>query len=294
MWKTIRAIIGLLLFLNLPPAIAWGQEETPRPYFVAYDHYMEELDSLEIDANAVQGRAHDIHTFVGGATEFEYGARKWWTTELYLDWQHTKHEGSLFTGFRWENRFRPLLEEHRINPVLYFEYEHLNAADKALKEVVGFDSRRDLQVPNDIARHIRAHEMETRLILSSELGQWNLTENFIGEKNLNGGPWEFGNVVGVSRPLAAATGRHCTFCAEKFSAGAEFYGGLGTWGKFTARGTSQYLAPTLLWALPSDTTIRVSPGWGLTDQSVRILFRVGVTQDIDDIGQKIRGLFSKH
>ena len=49
---------------------------------------------------------------------------------LYLDWQHTKHEGSLFTGFRFENRFRPFLEEHRINPVFYVEYEHVNGADK--------------------------------------------------------------------------------------------------------------------------------------------------------------------
>jgi hypothetical protein len=294
MLKINRATIGLFLFLNLLSAPAWAQEKIPTPYFIAYDHYMEEPDTLGIDTMAVQGHAHDVNTFIGGITEFEYAPQRWWTTELYLDWQRTQHEGSLFTGFRLENRFRPLLEEHRINPVLYVEYAHITAADKALKEIVGFDSRKDLQVPNSVARHDQLHELETRLILSSEVGQWNVTGNFIGEKNLTGHPWEFGYAAGVSRPLAAATGKRCTFCAEKFSAGIELYGGLGEWGRFTLNGTSQYIAPTLLWVLPSETAIRFSPGWGLTDNSLRILFRAGVTQDIDNIGQRIGRLFHRH
>jgi hypothetical protein len=292
MFKTNRALIGLLL-LNLLPAFAWAQERIPTPYFITYDHYMEEPNTLGIDSTAVQGQAHDINTFIGGITEFEYAPQKWWTTELYLDWQHTQHEGALFTGFRLENRFRPLLEEHRINPVLYVEYEHITAADKTLKEIVGFDGRRNLQVPNDIARHDLENALETKLILSSNIGEWNLAGNFIGEKNLNGHPWEFGYTTGVSRPLAAATGSHCTFCAEKFSAGIELYGGLGEWGRFTLSGTSQYLAPTLLWALPGNTTVRFSPGWGLTDNSVRILLRVGFTYDIDDIGGKVGRVFHR-
>jgi hypothetical protein len=37
-----------------------------------------------------------------------------------------------FTGTRWENRFRPLLHEHWINPVLYVEFENTSGADKTL------------------------------------------------------------------------------------------------------------------------------------------------------------------
>jgi len=292
MLKINHGVAGLFL-LNLFPALALAQERIPAPYFIAYDHYMEEAGALGIESIAVQGQAHDINTFIGGITEFEYAPRRWWTTELYLDWQHTQHEGALFTGYRWENRFRPLLEEHRINPVLYLEYEDLNAADKALKEIVGFDNREDLKVPNSVARQIRLHELETRLILSSNIRQWNVAGNFIGEKNLTGNPWEFGYVAGVSRPLAAPTGKHCTFCAEKFLAGLELYGGLGVANHLTLNGTSHYIAPDLLWALPADTTIRFSPGWGLTDDSVRILFRVGVTHDIDDIGRKLGALFHR-
>ena len=72
----------------------------------------------------------------------------WWTTEFYLDGQTTKNESTIFTGFRWENRFRPLLREHFINPVLYVEYENTNSADRTLLEIVGHDNVADLAIPN--------------------------------------------------------------------------------------------------------------------------------------------------
>src|SRR5262249_34951650 len=190
------------------------------------DHYLEEPDELEIRSDSVIGKDQSINTFLGSFTEFEYGARHWWTTEVYLDWQHTWDEGSVFTGLRFENRFRPLLEQHRINPVLYVEYEHLNGADKTLKEIVGFDGTADVAEHNSVTRHEHERELETKLILSSDIGLWNVAENFIGVKNLTGGPWEFGYAFGVSRQLAASTGKHCTFCSERFVAGVEVYGGL--------------------------------------------------------------------
>ena len=90
---------------------------------------------------------------------------------------------------------------------MYVEYEHLNGADKTLKEIVGFDGKADLEEPNSETREEREHEIETKLILSSDFGEWNLRENFIGVKNLHEGRWEFGYAAGLSRPLAAASGR---------------------------------------------------------------------------------------
>jgi hypothetical protein len=290
----IKRVIALFLFLGLMSQSVFSQEKLPIPYFVTYSAYMEEVGDLDIGTFPVFGRAKGINSFVGDWNEFEYGATKWWTPEFYLDWQHTKHEGSVFTGFRFENRFRPWLEPHKVNPVFYVEYEHLNAADKTLKEIVGFDSKEDLAVPNDVARHEREHEIETKLILSSDIGLWNLSENFIGVKNIHGDPWEFGYALGVSRGLRAPTGKRCTFCAERFVAGVEVYGGLGTWNKFTFRGTSQYIAPLILWSLPSETNIQISPGWGLTDQSVGTLFRIGVSQEIEGVGRQIGKLFDRH
>ena len=293
MIKTKRVLIGVFAVLTLLPLPLHSQEKLPEPYFIAYSHYVEEVDTLDIQVDSVRGEAQGIDTFVATATQFEYGVRKWWTSELYLDTQTTQHQGSSFTGFRIENRFRIWEEPHKVNPVLYVEYEHITAADKTLKEIVGFDGRRDLQVPNNIARHELENALETKLILSSEIGQWNLAGNFIGEKNLNGHPWAFGYTTGLSRPLAAATGKHCTLCSEKFAAGIELYGGLGEWGRFTLSGTSQYIAPTLLWALPGNMTVRFSPGWGLTDNSVRLLLRVGFTYDIDEIGGKVGRVFHR-
>ena len=118
--------------------------------------------------------------------------------------------------------------EHWINPVLYAEFED-TSADKTLREVVGHDGNDDMLVPNGIARMDKEREMELKLILGSNVRGWNISENFITEKNLqNGDPWEFGYALGVSRPLKlAASAQECTFCAEKFQAGAEMYGGLG-------------------------------------------------------------------
>lgn len=229
----LLVIGGVSGFFPMP---ALAQEQLEKPYFVTYNDHLEERDTLEISPNAVLGMAPTINTFWGLWTEFEYGVTKWWTTEFYIDGQHTRHEGSLFTGFRFENRFRVLSGDHRLNPVLYVEYEHLNGADKVLKEVVGFDGKQDFRVPNSVAREEAEHEFETKLILSSQVKGWNFSENFIGAKNIHGEPWEFGYAAGLSRPLKLPTGKRCAFCIESVTAGLEMYGGLGTWNDFTLRG----------------------------------------------------------
>lgn len=55
------------------------------------------------------------------AFALEYGATAWWTTEVYLSGQRTSNDSAVFTGYRWENRFRPLFHEHFINSVVYIE-----------------------------------------------------------------------------------------------------------------------------------------------------------------------------
>jgi hypothetical protein len=286
--------IVVLAFFTGWSGSLFAQERLPTPYFITYDHYMEETGDLDVEFFPVIGRGNGVTPFTGYLNEFEYGATKWWTTEFYVDWQHTRNQGTVFTGFRFENRFKPWTEPHKINPVFYIEYEHLNGADKVLKEIVGFDGVEDLNVPNDEAREEDEHEFEAKMILSSDIGLWNVSENFIGVKNIHGGQWEFGYSAGLSRALRAPSGRRCSFCAEKFVLGVEAYGGLGEWSKFTFRGTSQYIAPLISWTLPSETTIRFSPGWGLTDQSVGTLYRIGVSQEIEGVGRAVGKLFGRH
>ena len=289
MVKLFRILVVLFIALAVFMPIGFAQEN---PYFVTYDHHMEEPGNLEVATNPVIGRSPGINSFIGNWTEFEYGAKAWWTSEFYVDSQQTRHDGGLLTGYRFENRFRLLLSEHRINPVLYVEYEHVNGADKTLKEIVGFDSKDGQSLPNREARLEHESEFETKLILSSQIKGWNVAENLIGVKNIHEGVWEFGYAFGASRPLAlAATPYQCAFCRENFTAGVEMYGGLGEWGNMTLHGTSQYVAPTLAWNLPSGTTLRVSPGFGLTGESHSTLIRFGVSHEFPGFGQQVKRLF---
>ncbi len=278
----------LLLIVLCPPGLNAGE----RPYFVTYDDQMEEPGNLEISINPLLGLPQTGQTFLGSWTEFEYGAKGWWTTEFYLDGQSTRRDSNLFTGFRWENRFRPLAGRHWINPVLYVEYENLNGADKTLLEVVNHDSVDDLTVRNSEARAKKKHEIEGKLILSSRYRGWNVSENFVAEKNLNHSPWEFGYALGVNRPLALlATSRRCNFCRENFSSGVEFYGGLGTRHAFGFSRTSQYAAPILVWQLANGTALRISPTFGLNKNSARALVRFGISCEIPRFDRQVRRWF---
>ena len=266
-----------------PPALA--QEN---PYIVAYDHYLEEPGNLEIEYFSTLGTQRGGHNFHAFWAEFEYGATAWWTTEFYLDGQTTFNDSTVFTGFRWENRVRLLQREHFINPVFYVEYENKSGADKVLKEVEGHDVESDFLVSNAQARKDHIHEIELKLILSSTFKGWNFTENTLAAKNLSNSPWEFGYALGASRPLALkASAKRCTLCPQNFVAGVEMYGGLGDRHSFGLHDTSHYLAPALAWNLPSGWTLRISPGFGLNDNSHPFLMRWGVSREITGFGSMV-------
>ena len=276
-------VLGLACLLLAP-----NRSAAQTNYFVTYSHHMEEPGNLEFATKSVTGFPNAGNAFWGNALELEYGVKTWWTSELYLDSQTTANESSLFTGFRFENRFRPLLKEHWINPVLYFEFENINGADKALLEVVGHDGVAGFLERND--RSEKKREVELKLILGSNFKGWNISENFIAEKNLKNEPWEFGYAVAVSRPLSlVASPNACRLCRENFSLGAELYGGLGDRYSFGLHDTSHYLAPILAFHLPSGPTFAVEPGFGLNSNSHGMLLRVGVSYEVDQFISRLRG-----
>lgn len=283
---------ALLAMVLLSPFFARPLSAQENPYFVTYDHYLEEPGNLEIEYFSTFATERGGNNFHSYWTEFEYGATAWWTTEFYLDAQTTFHDSTVFTGFKWENRFRPLKREHLINPILYVEYENINGADKTLKEVVGHDVEEDFREANGDARRDIEHEVELKLLLSSTAKGWNFSENIIAEKNLSNAPWEFGYAAGVSRPLSlGASAKRCNFCRQNFVAGLEMYGGLGDRHSFSLHHTSHYLAPALAWNMPSGWTLRLSPGFGLNDNSHKFLLRWGVSREIDGFGDMVRRLF---
>ncbi|MBO0912187.1 MAG: hypothetical protein J2P13_10375 [Acidobacteria bacterium] len=278
----------VVFFLFRGPA--WSQES---PYIVTYDHYLEEPGNLEVEYFSTFGTERRGNNFNAHWLEFEYGAKAWWTTELYLDGQTTFHDSSIFTGFRWENRFRPFELEHFVNPILYVEYEQISDADKIIKEVEGRDVESDHADPNALARQSLNHELEFKLLLSKTFRGWNVAVNPLATKNLlPSEAWEFGYAIGASRPLALkASAARCNFCRENLTAGLELYGGLGDTRESGLHETSHYLAPAVAWNLPSGWTVRFSPGFGLNDNSHRFLLRWGLSREFDNFGDAIAGLF---
>jgi hypothetical protein len=278
---------ALLLLLASVASVA--QES---PFFVTYDHHLEEPGNLDVEVSSATDIPRTGQKFYFAPwTEFEYGVTARWTSELYVEGQSTWQDSTIFTGWRLENRFRPVKREHWINPVLYLEYENLNEGSRIQKEIVG--GGQDIGSSNAELRRIPAHELETKLILSSDLHDWNLSENFVVEKNLSKGEgFQFGYAFGVSRPLATlASGAECRFCRENFSAGIEVYGGLGSTLGFGLHDTPHYAAPVIAWLVSDNTTLRFSPGIGLTHASSPVLFRFGFSYEIQGAGSRVARLF---
>lgn len=269
----------LLLFFSLVPR-AHAQLESPA--FVTYSATLEEPGNLEIENQNIAAAPKDAHAFFAPTIELEYGVTGWWTAEAYAQGQATQNDSAIFTGFRFESRFRPLPRDYWINPVLYVEYEDVNAGDKSFLEVTGNGSTATLQVPNAILRKEVERSLEGKLILSSNVKGWTISENFIGEKTVQGTePWEFGYALAASRPLKLSASSHsCTFCRQNFAAGAELFGGLGTSRGFGLKQTEQYAAPTVAFSTPQGITYKFSPEFGLDDNSVGVLWRFGVAYEI--------------
>jgi hypothetical protein len=273
---SVRALLGCLTVMM----IARSASSQERAYFVTYDHYLEEPGNLEIAIANTSGFPKDGRGYAAPWIELEYGLTGWWTAEVYLEGVTTRHDGSGFAGWRWENRFRPLKAEHAINPVLYVEYENISEASRIQKEIVGAGAL-SLEPIADL-REEHAHELEGKLILSSAWRGWNVAENFIFEKNLSEDEGvEFGYSVGVSRSLGGlASGTACVFCRENIVVGAEMYGGLGSTRETGLSETRHFLAPVVGWRLSSRSTLKASVGFGLTDASDRYLLRVGYAYEL--------------
>jgi len=285
----VRRTISLWIGVFLGCAALCSAQEPP--YFVTYSQDLEEPGNLEIAVKSLQGTPKYGNSFISETLELEYGAKGWWTTELYLQGQHTSNDSTIFTGWRWENRLRPLFRDHFINPVLYFEYENVNQADKSILEVTGHDSISDFLLTNAQGRSETERSLEMKLILSSNTHGWNISENFIAEKDLNeSDPWEFGYAVGAARPLAlAARGKPCVFCRENFAVGAELYGGLGTLNGFGLSATSHYAGPTVGFNIPNGPTISFSPNFGLNSNSIGVMYRIKVSYELQQIFGGRRG-----
>jgi hypothetical protein len=283
------SLLALGTILGLGQFTQFGQAQE-KPYFVTYSTDLEEPGNLEIAMKGLTASPKNANPFVSPTIELEYGATAWWTTEVYAQGQATENDSTVFTGFRWENRFKPLPREYWINPVIYVEYERVSNADKSILEITGHDGIQRFQVNNGQSHGIVEKSIEGKLILSSNFKGWNVSENFIAEKNVSNEPWEFGYALGAARPLVlAASPRKCWLCLQNFDAGAELYGGLGDRYSFGLKQTSQYAGPTVDFRTPAGVTYSFSPQFGLNDNSIGTLWRFKISYEV----QQLRDLFRR-
>jgi len=260
---------GALLLVGVADAAIAQETYTSqeRPYFVVYNDHLEKKGELEVALLSTLGDPkNDAARYFAPWIELEYGVMRKWTAELYLEGASITHNDSAFTGWRLESRFRPFDGDHLVNPVLYVEYESISEASRIQKEIVGEGA--PSPEPIRVLDEEHAHELEGRLILSTDRGKWNFSENLILEKNLSADEGvEFGYGAAVSRRF------------RQFHAGVEVYGGLGAT-VAASEETRHFIAPVFAWHVTPGSLFKVSMGFGVTEASERYLFRVGYSIDV--------------
>ncbi len=244
---------NLYPILLIPLLLQLPSAAQESPFFVTYTHHMEEPGNLDLEFSTTNGLPRS-------------GQSAYVAPYLEMEYGVTA---------RWTSE-------------LYLESQS-TSGDK----IEGGGP--DLTSPNALLSPTRDHELEGKLILSSDYHDWNISENFILAKNFSQSEGiEFGYAFGVSRPLGTlASGRDCHFCRENFSLGAEVYGGLGSTLDFGLHDTAHYFAPVLSWAVSDNSTLRLSPGVGLTHQTNPVLIRFGYAYEIQGFTQAVAKLFGR-
>src|ERR1700681_1294495 len=103
MLKAFNSFLIIVLF------VATNSVAQESPFFVTYTHHMEEPGNLDIEASSTTGVPRSGQRFYSAPyLELEYGVPARWTSELYLEGQSTWGDSTAFTGWRLENRFKPL------------------------------------------------------------------------------------------------------------------------------------------------------------------------------------------
>src|ERR1700758_344902 len=96
--SSMRGKIALIFVALLLSASGIAQEA---PYFVTYDHHLEEPRNLEIATSSTIGVPRSgQQAYFAPYLELEYGVKAWWTSDFYLEGQSTPGDSAVFTGWR--------------------------------------------------------------------------------------------------------------------------------------------------------------------------------------------------
>ncbi len=243
---------------------AWPLRAGNGPYFNTYSHHMEQGEwELEAGFDAVEPPEGPWR--YGQLLELEHGFSPHWASALYVLGSWEPGEAGRVDGYKAHVRFRPVAENRFFLPTLYLEYEQFHHEPVYRQAVTGL-----LEGEEEEGSSTK-REMEARVIFSQDFPWGNGALNLVGEKNLEGGRWEFGYTVGLAVkgparliPGAAALDpdgdgdSHVLF-------GLEAFGGLGGEGRFGAGGDrAHYLQPFVAVPLSARLALKGAYAFGLT------------------------------
>lgn len=183
----VWAILFLLLSLFFGTSWVFAHEG----YFTTYNHHIEagELEVMlmsDFTQPSDPKRENDGHgDYFSQMLELEYAPTDQLAFEFMMEgYEDIENDQTKFTGFRYEGRYRLFQEEVPLNPMLYLEYEDLHLATRYKMEVSGW-----VEPPyeEDDEEPDRERILESRLILSQDIGPWNLAFNWINESDLTPG-----------------------------------------------------------------------------------------------------------
>ncbi len=266
-----------------------------RGYFTTYNHHIEagELEFMvmnDFTQPSDPKRENDGHgDYFSQMLELEYAPTDQLALEFMAEgYEDIENDQTKFTGFRYEGRYRLFKEEVPLNPMLYLEYEDLHLKTRYKMEVSGW-----VEPPYEEEgdEPDRERILESRLILSQDVGPWNLAFNWINESDLNSGETAFGYTTGVLYYLSKHSDeehsdhsehshhgeREHGASPERFirpaTLGFEFLGGLGDTKKFDLRPSRQehYFQPSVMFHIGKNSMLNLGFGIGLTKASDNIV-----------------------
>lgn len=295
--RTVVEAVGVGVLLALCQTVEAGNDL----YFVTYNHHVEKGETelmVMNDFTEPTERSEDekLGGYLSHMVELEYGITEQLATELMLEgFIDTSYGYGKFTGFRWENRYRLNRDENWfLNPTLYMEYEDLDPKTRFKMEVSGREDGKGEPAEEDQRERI----METRLVLSRDLGPLNIAFNWINETDMRrSGFTDFGYALGLRYSLSdhhhherdaestALMGHHGmppgkpTLASrwKPAAIGLEMFGGLGNSRAFGGSFDVQphYLSPILMFHPSEHLMIHIGAAFGLTGVSDDLI-RTGV------------------
>lgn len=246
-------------------------------FFVTYNSEIEkgELELMlmnDITAPSHFRRDEGFGTYMSHMIELEYGITSQLATEFMMEWFEDFETGdAAFTGFRWENRYRLFKNDVPLNPMVYVEYEDLDPRTRYKMEVSGWI---DPPYAESAEEPDRERILETRLVLSQDVGPVNLAFNWINETDLASGDTAFGYALGAMWMLH---GEHEEHHGKGVGLGLEMYGALGDTKSFGLNPKRQehYLGPIIMYHINKHWMTHAQLAIGLSkasDNLVRVNF----------------------